>query len=138
MRIYKTKIGAAIVIPLFFILGGLAALMIYQQTWRGFFILTPLIAFIAYTLYNIRYMIKDDVLLITCRFLYTMKIPVSSIRKINETKNPLSSPAASLDRLELVYNNYDSVLVSPENKMDFIRELKEINPEIEITLKKRK
>lgn len=43
----------------------------------------------------------------------------------------LSSPALSLDRLEVFYNKFDSVIISPQNKEDFIVALQNINPAIE-------
>ncbi|RDW18030.1 hypothetical protein CWR45_10245 [Oceanobacillus chungangensis] len=38
-----------------------------------------------------------------------------------KTKNPLSSPALSLKRLEIVYGQYNSVLISPFDREEFIR-----------------
>ena len=45
-------------------------------------------------------------------------IDIKSIRKIIETYNPLSSPAASIDRLEIFYNKFDSILISPKDKKE--------------------
>jgi len=39
----------------------------------------------------------------------------------------------SLDRLEIFYNRFDSVVISPEDKAGFIAELTKLNPEIEVT-----
>jgi hypothetical protein len=47
------------------------------------------------------------------------------------TAGLLCSPALSLDRIEIFYNKFDSVIASPENKADFVAELKSINPAIE-------
>lgn len=58
-----------------------------------------------------------------------------SIKNISETRNPISSPALSLDRLEIVYNRFDSVLISPADKIDFIAELLHRKPDIEVGLK---
>lgn len=60
------------------------------------------------------------------------KIDIKSIRKIYSTNNPLSSPALSLDRIAVVYNKYDEVLISPKERADFIQELLKINPNIEV------
>ena len=49
----------------------------------------------------------------------------------------ISSAAASLDRLEILYDTFGSVLVSPKEKMGFIDQLKEINPSIEVKLKEK-
>ncbi len=54
------------------------------------------------------------------------------IKKMKSTKSLMSSPALSIDRLEIFYNKYDSVMVSPKEKDDFIRRLLLENPAIEI------
>jgi hypothetical protein len=62
--------------------------------------------------------------------IWKTKIDIKSIRKIYRTRNIISSPALSLDRIAIVYNQYDEVLISPINKEDFIEELMKINPNI--------
>lgn len=62
------------------------------------------------------------------------KIEIQSIRKIYRTKNPLSSPAMSLDRIAIVYNTFDEILLSPKEREEFINELLKINPSIEVKL----
>jgi hypothetical protein len=39
-----------------------------------------------------------------------------------------------LDRIAVVYNKYDEVLISPKEREDFIAELLKINPNIEIVV----
>lgn len=84
------------------------------------------------------YVIKDGELMIRCGFLYKIKVKIGAIRKISETNMALSAPAASLDRLEIINNKFDSVLVSPKDKKGFLTQLQQINSEIEIRLKKDK
>jgi hypothetical protein len=64
--------------------------------------------------------------------IWNTKIEIKSIRKIYRTNNPLSSPALSLDRLAIVYNKFDEILISPKERNEFIDELLKINPSIEI------
>ena len=40
----------------------------------------------------------------------------------------------SLDRIAIVYNKFDEVLLSPKERDEFINELLKINPNIEIKL----
>jgi hypothetical protein len=84
------------------------------------------------------YTIDSNKLTIKCGFLYNKTIDIKTIKKITETNNPLSSPAASLDRLEIAYGKNDSILISPKQKSEFINDIKRINPGIEIKLKKNK
>ena len=65
------------------------------------------------------------------------KIPIKNIIKITETNNPISSAAASMDRLEIHYNKYDSVLISPKDKKEFLTRLLKQNAKINIIYKKR-
>lgn len=50
------------------------------------------------------------------------RIPYSQVTKIKPTSNPLSAPAWSLDRVEIVYNG-KSMLISPVRKDEFMIEL---------------
>ena len=81
------------------------------------------------------YTIDNDKLTVKCGFLYNKTIDIKSIRKITETNNPLKSPATSLDRLEINYGKFDSVLISPKQKSEFINEIKRLNPNIEVKYK---
>lgn len=56
------------------------------------------------------------------------QIPLSTIEKVRATRNPLSAPAWSLDRLQIDYRRNDRAriaLISPENKARFLSELLE-------------
>lgn len=47
-------------------------------------------------------------------------IPLSEISNIEASRNPLSSPALSLDRLKISYGNKKYVLISPADKSGFL------------------
>ena len=59
-------------------------------------------------------------------------IPLTAIKSIQKTNNPISSPAPSLKRLEVQFNAYDSVLISPEDREGFMSYLSERCPHISI------
>jgi|SRR5690625_432257 len=61
---------------------------------------------------------------------YTVKI--DDIRKLKLTKSFLAAPALSMDRIEIHYNKYNTVMVSAENKEDFIKQISTKNPTISI------
>ena len=48
-------------------------------------------------------------------------IPLSSITAIEETNESWSSPALSLDRLKIHYNNGQVVMISPKDKQGFLK-----------------
>lgn len=54
---------------------------------------------------------------------FRWKIPVADIRSIVPTRNPLSSPALSLDRLQIDYGPGRTILVSPRDKDGFMEAL---------------
>ena len=97
-------------------------------------IILPILLFINYTLLSNRYNIRQNKLEIKGGVLYRLSIDISQIKKIEKSNSLSSSPASSLERLEILYNKWDSVLISPENKEDFIADLKQINPDIIIKL----
>lgn len=82
------------------------------------------------------YTIESDKLTIKCGLLYDKTIDIKTIKKITETNNPLSSPATSLDRLEINYGKFDSVIISPKQKSEFINDIKGVNPNVEVKNKK--
>jgi len=57
--------------------------------------------------------------------LFNTKIDYSSIKTVKETQNPLASSALSIDRIEIIYGVGGVVLISPQNKQEFLRELEQ-------------
>jgi hypothetical protein len=51
------------------------------------------------------------------------RIPINQIKAVTPTRNILSSPALSLDRLQIDYGMCQCVLVSPLDKKGFLSEL---------------
>lgn len=106
--------------------------MVYLKIWLGLITVFLLALFIVHMFLTTYYVIADGKLVIRCGFLYHKTIDIETIRKISETNLALSSPATSLDRMELLYNKFDSVMISPKDKKGLLKKLLEINPSIEI------
>lgn len=125
MKTYPSKVDLWLVIVLGISFGFPILIGILDDNYyfSGIFIVFSIITF--FYLKKIQYTIHKEHLLI-CK----TKIDIKSIRKIYRTRNIISSPALSLDRIAIVYNQYDEVLISPINKEDFIEELMKINPNI--------
>jgi hypothetical protein len=137
-KIYKSKIGLELVIPLFLVFGTVLALVIGQEpNWMGVVFLLPVVLFIVHMFITTNYTIESDQLTIKCGFLYNKTIDIKTIKKITESNNPLSSPATSLDRLEINYGKFDSVIISPKQKSEFINDIKELNPNVELKYRKK-
>lgn len=129
---YPSKISIGLVVFLLVIISGSTMLMINNREWIGLGINILVLAFVAYTLLNTYYVIDHKVLKIRCGFFFKKTIAIDTIYKISESRNPISAPAASLDRLELFYSQNKSVLVSPKAKKKFIAHLLQLNRKIEI------
>jgi hypothetical protein len=54
---------------------------------------------------------------------FRWRVPLAEIQAVNPTRNPLSSPALSMDRLEVVYRRGSVLLISPQDKNRFLRSL---------------
>ncbi|EEG77094.1 PH domain-containing protein [Dethiobacter alkaliphilus] len=72
------------------------------------------------------YWLLEDRIMIKCGPLQWTVI-LSEITSVRPTRNPLSAPASSVDRLE-IHHKKGSVLVSPRNKQQFLQLLKERCP----------
>jgi hypothetical protein len=137
-KIYNSKIGLELVIPLVLIFGIALALTIIEKTnVIGIAILLPVILFVFHMFLTTNYTIESDDLIIKCGFLSNKTIDIKTIKKITETNNPLSSPATSLDRLEINYGKFDKILISPKNKTEFIDDIKRLNPNVEVKFRKK-
>ncbi|MCU0368440.1 MAG: PH domain-containing protein [Cyclobacteriaceae bacterium] len=134
MKTFKSKIGNWLVTLIVSTLGVTTAYMIYMKTWPGVLVLGLTSLFILHLFLNTYYQVIGTSLRIKCGIIIDKTIDVSSIRKIEDSKSIFSAPALSHDRLEILYNKFDSVVISPENKEEFARELKTINPNIELKL----
>ncbi|WP_080059231.1 PH domain-containing protein [Spirosoma aerolatum] len=136
MKTYPSKVGLELAIPLAGLFVGLGSLMAYKGLWAGVGIILVVSLLILHLFMTTRYKLDKNTLNIQSDFFFHKQVPVASIKKIIETRSPLSSPALSLDRLEVVYNRFDSVLISPTDKMSFIAELLHQKPDIEVQLKR--
>ena len=130
MTVYRSKIGPEIAVPVSIVMIGVAAVFVMNEQWGGLLMIAAVSAFIAVILTGIRYRIDGEALRITCGPFYRLEIPVHSIARITRTRNPISSPAASLDRWEVRYGKGESVLISPDQPDAFLHQLKSINPAI--------
>lgn len=52
---------------------------------------------------------------------FRWKVPVDQIQSVQATHSPLSSPALSLDRLQIQYGTRRRIMVSPADKAGFLR-----------------
>lgn len=53
----------------------------------------------------------------------TWHVPLRDIHGVRATRNPLSSPALSLDRVRIDYGDHRAIMISPDDKARFLEEL---------------
>ncbi|MBP6557492.1 MAG: PH domain-containing protein [Flavobacterium sp.] len=129
MKVYRSKIDWWLIIVIFIVFCYPMIEGILSKDYLMFSVSFGILCLVFLLFKSIKYKIDGENLQI-----WWTKIDVKSIRKIYSTHNPLSSPALSLDRIAVVYNKYDEVLISPKEREDFIAELLKINPNIEVKL----
>jgi hypothetical protein len=61
---------------------------------------------------------------------FSWNVPLAGIHSITPTRNPLSSPALSLDRLCIEYGKHGSLMISPADKQGFLRELETLRAQL--------
>lgn len=128
-QVFKSKISWWLFAPLLLLLLSIGGYALRNGQWAAALPLAAPLAFIASLLLRTRYTITASELIIVCGPL-TWRVPLPQITHVTPTHNPLSSPALSLDRLEIRYGKYDSVLVSPADQAGFLAALLRLNPAI--------
>ena len=135
MTTYRSKIGPELVIPIGILLGGLGIFFVVKNVWPGIIIIGSVTLFIVHMFVATRYTVNNTSLHIVCGFLYSNTIDIRTIESVRSTTNLISSPAASLDRMELIMRNGERVIISPKNKNGFLQHLRRINAGIDILVR---
>jgi membrane protein YdbS with pleckstrin-like domain len=72
--------------------------------------------------FPMRYLLTEQELVVRSG-LVRQRIPYTEITRVTPTRNPLSSPALSLDRLRIERRSGRAIMISPDERDDFLREL---------------
>lgn len=128
-RIFRSKIDTWLVY--FLLTTAVPAFYGVYSAFRGapapmavwtLMVVTALYGFVLWVFSTTTYTVTDTRLVIRSGpFRWT--IARDQIHSVHETRNPLSSPALSLDRLEIGYGDGRTVRVSPRDKAGFMHAL---------------
>lgn len=134
MKIFKSKISGLLFAPIQIIL-ILFILSSPSKDKKSAFLLITLfllfILFFAFIIITTKYIFIKDNLYIQYAYSIIKKISIPDITEIRYfTKEVRNSYSLSHDRIELIYNNDKSIVISPKDKDGFIEELQLINPSI--------
>ncbi len=137
MKKFRTEVSWKIVAPVLVIF-SVTMYLIYQSGGNAeevIALLGGVLAATMYLVYGISYDMSDGhTLKVRAGLFYKINVPIEHIHTIEKTNSILSAPASSLKRIEIKYNKYDSVVISPKNREEFIQELLKINPNITVKL----
>lgn len=128
MKEFKSKIDWWLIILIMTIVGFPIVEGILSKKYWLSIVLISIVIGTFFIVKKLKYTIDENVLTI----FWSNKIDIHTIRKVYKTKNPISSPALSLNRLAIVYNKFDEILISPQFQKEFIDELLKVNPNIEV------
>lgn len=136
---FRSKVDLLIIMIPVVVIGAEAWLFISIQAWGGVAVLAvisiPLLLMFLQTDYKLS---GDGMLRIRCGLLFRREIQIGKISSVVNSKASVqSSPALSLDRIAIYYNEgleQKCVLLSPKDKADFLSALKERNPSITIVV----
>ena len=129
MKIYRSKIDWWLMLVVFVPFLIILVKAIFDCEIEMIYTGLLLIGLVLLLFWTIKYKIDQGILTV-----WFTKIEIKNIKKVYKTRNPLSSPALSIDRIAIIYNKYDEVLISPKDKVQFIEDLLKINPDIEVKL----
>jgi len=100
-------------------------------------VFTPINIFLMLPIWlNTYYLLDESELLVKCGLGKGTRIGYSQITSVSKTRNLISAPALSLDRLEVRYKSIsgsfsDTVIISPKDRAGFIEQLQIKNTDIE-------
>jgi hypothetical protein len=138
--IYYSKISYTLLIVIFIVFFGPLIPNIIHEGFSNNMIMITLGLFVVYGLilhmfFYTTYTIDQKMLHIRCGFFRYKPINIMNMKKISKSSSIVSSPAASFDRIEITYDKFDELIISPKHKLKFIADLQKINPNLINTLK---
>ena len=116
------------------LIAALVAVLVEETPWPLRVLTVVVVILVTLLLFTIfkstYYVIVGDTLRIVSGP-FKWNIPVADIVGVTPSRNPLSSPALSMDRLKISYGKRKFVLVSPEDKAGFIRAVEQAQQELQ-------
>lgn len=139
--VYESKVDAWIIILVLCSLAIAVVPVILLKVpalikWSVAAIAVVVLVFVLYVTFSFKYEITGDALTVKSGFMSKSVYDIHTIKSIRPTNNALSSPAASLDRLEIKFTDSNEVLlISPKDKQGFINHICQINANVAVLKK---
>ena len=130
-KIYRSRVSVGLCVFVYGLILICFCPMFFDFNWGVFTMLVLVLFFVTWLLLGIRYVIDGDELIV--KHLITNRFDIKKLMSIKRSQSLLSSPAASLDRIELRFSKPRlSLLISPRNQKEVIHDLITVNPNIEV------
>ncbi len=123
--IYPSAISWGLWIPVYALIIGQGIFMAGTVSWAFLIFHFSLSILIYFFVVRIKYELDDEKLVIFMGPIRHKTIGIQSIKKMELSNNPLSSPAASLKRIAIHYNKWGYVLISPKNREAFMEDVRD-------------
>lgn len=133
MKKYPSKIDTWFIGLMVASLGIPLILSVWEGDWWALLIMVITTLFVGNIFLSTHYTINGENLMIKSGIIISKTIKIKDIYRIEKTNSILSSPALSLDRIEIFYGNQNSIIISPKEKSDFITELLKVNENIKVS-----
>ena len=137
-KVFRSRISVLLLGLLLLIFIPTAIPIIKFMIISSLFIMGGTLLFIILLFSGMRYVILDNKLYVKILWCISIeKVDISSIISAERSYNILSSPAASLKRLRIGFKKgkrCQYLLISPVKEMEFIEELKAVNPDINVNI----
>jgi len=135
----KSKTLGIIIWGILLLVFVLTFYVIYKNSSLSSLIISSIIFLITFLFvgtvwFGTGYFISEDYLIIKIGPVTHSRIMISSIRSLSRSNSILSSPANSLKRLSIKYDQKREVLISPNNEVDFISAITNENPKISVNI----
>lgn len=131
--VFKSKMDVWMAIPIWALIVMFCRMLyvaIVQVSIIGMILALIVICFIGAIWFHTRYIIKHELLIIRYGWM-KQTINIKDIKSIRKTTNPFVAPSLSIRRIEISYDQYKTVQISPKEESAFIKKLKEIHSNIE-------
>ncbi|EJR03223.1 PH domain-containing protein [Bacillus cereus] len=128
---FPSKKDAWLYLVFIIVLGTCFAPIFAGREYFLLFFTIPLAILFSWSWFSTKYIVGEEEITIISGFI-KKRILIRDIKRISDTKNPIAAHALSFDRFEILYGSYETELISPRNKEEFILLLKRKNPGIEI------
>lgn len=126
MKTYRTRISIILLLIIAAIFLAPIFLYIREPKTGGLITIILTFALVLAIIFSCKYVIDGETLKVYYFFGIHKDIPIKSIKDITPSRNPISSPAASLKRIAIHYGDNDVILISPRNQDEFIEQINKI------------